>query len=402
MIDFRQLIHPGDFVVWGQACAEPVTLVEELLRQRADLGGITCFIGIPVAGTVRTEHADHIRFVSYCGAGTNRDLATRDLLDIYPGAYSTLPQFVSQADVVLLQCAPPDDDGRFSLGLADDYLTAALDAARTVVVEVNDQLPRTRCQRYLTHADVDVVVHTSRPVAENVVDASAPELIAIGKLVAELVPDGATLQFGIGAVPESVLGALSERNDLGIHSGILTDASVELIERGVVTNASKTSDPGVSVAALLMGSQRLFRHVDQNPNVLLCPIGYTHDPERLASQHRFVAINSAIEVDLTGQVNAETAGGRYVGAVGGGSEFLRAANRSAGGVPIVALPSTAGRHSRIVSRLSGPVTTTRSDAGVFVTEYGVADLRGLTLSERRERMAAIAHPDHRDALQENP
>ncbi|MCE5289468.1 MAG: acetyl-CoA hydrolase [Nocardiaceae bacterium] len=402
MIDFRELIRPGDFLVWGQACAEPVTLVEQLLRQRAELGGITCFIGIPVAETVRPEHADHIRFVSYCGSGTNSHLAAEGLLDIYPGAYSTLPQFVRQADVVLVQCPPADEAGRYSLGLADDYLTAAIDAARTVVVEINDRLPRTHCQRYLSDADIDVVVRTSRPVAANAVAAPAPELVTIGQFVADLVPDGSTLQFGIGAVPEAVLASLTDCNDLGIHSGILTDAAVDLIDRGVVTNARKTVDRGVSVAALLMGGERLFQHVDRNPHVLVAPISYTHDPARLASQHRFVAINSAVEVDLTGQINAETAGGRYVGAVGGGSEFLRAAHRSAGGVPIVALPSTSGKHSRIVSHLSGPVTTTRSDAGVFVTEFGVADLRGLTLHQRRERMLAIAHPDHRDALRENP
>ncbi|CAM3609119.1 acetyl-CoA hydrolase/transferase family protein [Smaragdicoccus niigatensis] len=392
MIDFSELIRPGDFVVWGQACAEPVPLVEQLLSQRAELGGITCFIGIPVAGTVRPEHADHIRFVSYCGTGTNRHLAAAGLLDIYPGAYSTLPQFVSRADVVLVQCTPADEAGRYSLGLADDYLSAAIDSARVVVAEVNDQLPFSTCARYLTDADIDVVVHTSRSVPENVFAAPTADLHAIAGLAAELIPDGATLQFGIGAVPEAVLGALTKHRDLGIHSGIFTDAAVGLMEGGVVAKA---------VTTLLMGSARLFDFVDHNPNVCLCPISYTHDPERLAGQHKFVAINSAIEVDLTGQINAETAGGRYVGAVGGGGEFLRAAHRSVGGIPIVALPSTAGQQSRIVSRLSGPVTTARADAGVFVTEFGVADLRGLTLGQRRERMLAIAHPNHRDALQEN-
>lgn len=398
MFDLRDVIRPGDFVVWGQACAEPVGLVEQLLSQRAELGGITSFIGIPVAGTVRPEHADHIRFVSYCGSGTNRHL---DSLDIYPGHYSSLPKFVSRADVVLVQVAPADDRGRYSLGLADDYLTAAIDSARTVVAEVNDQLPRTNCARYLTSADIDILVQSSRTIPENVISPPSPDLEAIARLAAGLIPDGATLQFGIGAVPEAVLGALTEHHDLGIHSGILTDAAVALIECGAVTNALKTTDRGQSVAALLMGGQRLFKHVDENPNILLAPIEYTHNPERLAAQHRFVAINSAIEVDLTGQVNAETVRGRYVGAVGGGGEFLRAAGRSAGGVPIIALPSTAGDSSRIVRRLSGPVSTSRADAGVFVTEFGVADLRGLTFTERQERMLSIAHPDHRGFLQES-
>lgn len=300
--------------------------------------------------------------------------------------------------MVLAQCAPPDARGRYSLGLADDYLTAAIDVARVVVAEVNDQVPATPGVRHLTDRDIDVVIRTSRPVAESPAAPPTPEMSAIGAHVASIVPDGATLQFGIGSVPEAVLGALGGSNDLGIHSGILTDAAVELIDKGVVTNVHKTTDAGVSVAAVLIGTRRLFAHVHGNNAVALRPIAYTHDPERLAAQHRFVAINSAIEVDLTGQVNAEVAGGRYVGAVGGGGEFLRAATRSDGGLPIIALPATAGARSRIVDRLCGPVSIARSDAGLVITEFGIADLRGLPLAERRERMLAIAHPDHREGL----
>lgn len=397
-LDFGTVIRPGDFVVWGQSCSEPVALTERLLAQRAELGGITCFIGIPAADTVRPEHADHIRFLSYCGTGSNRKLAAAGVLEVYPGPYSTLPELVSCADVVLVQCAPPDQDGRYSLGLADDYLTAALEDARVVVAEVNSRMPVTPGGRFLTAADIDIAIRTSRPVTESPATPPTPELKAIGEFVADLVPDCATLQFGIGSVPEAVLGALGERNDLGIHSGILTDAAVDLIEAGVVTNDRKSTDRGRSVAAVLIGTRRLFDHAHRNPAVSVRPIEYTHDPERLAAQHRFVAINSAIEVDLTGQVNAEVAGGRYVGAVGGGGEFLRAAARSRGGVPIIALPATAGTRSRIVDRLSGPVSIARADAGVVVTEFGVADLRGLPLSERRARMIAIAHPDQREYL----
>lgn len=397
-VDFRRFVRPGDFVVWGQSCAEPVTLTEQLLAQRAGLGGITCFIGIPAANTVEPAHADHIRFLSYCGSGSNRTLADARALDIYPGPYSTLPEFVSRADVVLVQCAPPDELGRYSLGLADDYLTAAIDNARVVIAEVNDQVPQTPGTRCLESADIDFAVRTSRPIAESPGAVATAEMTDIGTQIAGLVPDGATLQFGIGSVPDAVLPALTECNDLGIHSGILNDAAVELIDKGVVNNTRKTTDRGVSIATLLIGTRRVFEYAHRNPSVALRPIGYTHDAARLAAQHRFAAINSAIEVDLTGQVNAETAGDRYVGAVGGGGEFLRAAAHSVGGLPIIALPATAGRRTRIVERVSGPVSIARSDAGIVVTEYGVADLRGLPLSERRERMIAIAHPDHRAAL----
>jgi len=183
-----------------------------------------------------------------------------------------------------------------------------------------------------------------------------------------------------------------------VHSGMIGDQLVSLIEAGAVTGARKTLDRGLVVAGFLMGTRTLFAHAASNPAIRLRDTRYTHDPAVLAAQHALVAINSAIEVDLTGQVNTEMVGDRYVGAVGGGADFLRGAARSPGGVPIVALPSTAGPASRIVARLSGPASIARSDAGVIVTEYGSADLRGLPLRERRDRMLAIAHPDHQSAL----
>ena len=360
-IDFADFVRPGDVIVWGQACAEPVTLVERLLDQRATLG-------------------------------------------VYPGNYSTLPTLLTAgplaADVVLVQCSSADEAGRHSLGLADDYYSAAIDSARVVVAEINDRVPFTFGARYLTASNIDVVVHTSRSPAEVPAGRVSAQAEQIAKNVATLVADGSTLQFGIGAIPDAVLNTLTECNDLGIHSGLLTDSAVDLIERGVVNNARKPNDTAVSITGLLLGTSRLFDFADRNPGIGLRPTAYTHDPAVLAATPRLVAINSAIEVDLTGQCNAEVAGGRYVGAVGGAADFLRGAARSVGGVPVVALPSTAGDRTRIVSRLSGPVSTSRADAGVFVTEYGVADLRGLPLSQRRETMIAIAHPGHREQLAE--
>lgn len=399
-LDFRDIIRAGDFVVWGQACAEPVALTERLLDQRALLGGITCLIGIPTADTITADHADHIRFISYCGSGSNCELVAAGAVEIYPGHYSTLPSIAARADVVLVQVSRSDTGGLYSLSLADDYVSSAIAGARVVVAEVNDQAPFTFGGRLLSDHDIDFLVHTSRRVAAAPAVVPAPEMVAIGSHISKLVPDGATLQFGIGSVPEAALGALVHHNDLGIHSGILSDTAVDLMVRGVVNNSRKTMDRGVSVAAMLMGTQRLFDYVNNSRAVSLRPITYTHHPGRLSAQHRFVAINSAIEVDLTGQVNAEVAAGRYVGAVGGGGEFLRAAARSAQGVPIIALPSTAGTRSRIVDKLSGPVTVARSDAGVVVTEYGVADLRLVGMRERRERLLAIVHPDHRNRLEE--
>jgi len=402
-LDLSRYLREGETVVWGQACAEPQTLTERLMQQRADIGHFRCFLGIPATDTVRPDHADRVSFFSYCGSGGNRALHRAGALDILPVPYSGLPGLLTggdlRADVVLVQLPPPDDHGRYSLGLADDYLNAALRTARVVIAEVNDQVPYTYGSRTLREADLDVVVRTSRPPAElkrTVPDSTTARVAA---QVAGLVDDGATLQFGIGGLPETVLGLLADRRDLGIHSGLINDAAMDLIETGVVTGAHKTLDRGRAVGGLLMGTQQLFRFAHRNPAIQLRDTAYTHDPQTLAAQDRLVAINSAIEVDLSGQVNSELAGGRYVGAVGGAADFLRGAARSRGGLPIVALPSTAGPASRIVARLSGPVSTSRSDAGLVVTEYGVADLRGQPLRVRHERMLAITHPDHRAALE---
>lgn len=402
-LDLSRYIREGDTVVWGQACAEPQTLTERLMRQRADIGHFRCFLGIPATDTVRPDHADLVSFVSYIGSGGNRALHRAGRLDVLPAPYSSLPGLLGagplRADVVLVQLPPPDGDGRYSPGLADDYLGVALRTARVVIAEVNDQVPCTYGTRTLGASDLDVVVRTSRPPAE--LRPGTPDGVTarVAARVAELVDDGATLQFGVGALPEAVLGLLTDRRDLGIHSGLISNAAMDLIEAGVVTGARKTLDRGSAVAGLLMGTRRLFRFAHRNPAIRLRDTGYTHDPQTLAAQHRLVAINSAVEVDLSGQVNSELAGGRYVGAVGGAGDFLRGAARSPGGLPVVALPATAGPASRIVARLSGPVSTSRSDAGLFVTEYGVADLRGQPLRVRHERMLAIAHPDHRAALE---
>ncbi|BEK87598.1 acetyl-CoA hydrolase/transferase family protein [Nocardia seriolae] len=402
-LDLRAYLRTGETVVWGQASAEPVTLVRAVVAQRADLGPLHCFLGIQFAGTVGPEHADHLRLTSYCGTGANRALAKAGVLEIYPGHYSTLPWLLSRgpmrADAVLVQCAPLGD-GRYSLGLADDYLSAAIDSARVVIAEVNDQVPATPGSRYLTGADIDVIVETSLPPVQAPAQAEDEVTARIAARVAGLIEDGATLQFGIGALPELVLRQLKDRRRLGIHSGLVSDAAADLIVCGAVTGTDKHTDRGIAVGAMLIGTERLFRIARDSRAIELRPASYTHDSEVLAVQNRFTAINSAIEVDLTGQVNAEIASGIYVGAVGGAAEFLRAAAHSTGGLPIVALPATAGIRSRIVTELSGPVSTARADAGIFVTEYGIADLRGLPLSQRRRRMIELAHPDHRAHLAE--
>ena len=405
--DLTRYIRPGDTVAWGQACAEPVTLTELLAAERSRLSGVRCFTGISTAAAVSPQHCDHLCFVSYTAAGANRAVADAGALGILPCHYSQLPDVLTagplRVDVVLLSLPLPAADGSFGPGLGADYLTALVSHARVVIAEVNDQLPDVGSGVRIRPEDVDVLVPVSRPPAEYPAPAPRATEEAIASHVAALIPDGATIQLGIGSMPSAVARRLVGHRDLGVHSGMISDAVAELIEAGVVTGARKSVDRGLVVAGFLMGSRPLLRLAATDRSITLRDTRYTHDPAVLAAQHRLVAINSATEVDLTGQANAETAAGRYVGGVGGAVDFARGAASSPGGIPILALPSTAvsptgERVSRIVTRLAGPATLGRADAGVIVTEYGVADLRGLPLPERRERMIAIAHPDHRQAL----
>ncbi len=395
-LDLARYLQPGDTVAWGQACAEPLTLTEALAEQRRRLGGIRCFTGISSSSALRPEHCDYLSFTSYTAAGANRGLARAGALDIVPVHYSALPQL--KVDVIFLSLPPQRPDGTFGLGLGADYIASFLRAARVVIAEINDQVPDLSCDPLLRADELDVVVNVSRPPAEYPAPATRDVEDAVARHVADLVPDGATIQLGIGSMPSAVARRLRDHRDLGVHSGMITDAVADLIEGGVVTGVRKAVDRGQVVTGFIMGTQRLIKLAAGEPAITLRDTRYTHDPAVLAAQTQLIAINSATEVDLTGQANTETAAGHYIGAVGGAVDFARGAARSSGGVPIIALPSTAGSASRIVARLSGPATLARADTGVIVTEYGVADLRGLTLAQRRERMLAVAHPDHRSAL----
>ncbi len=402
-LDLTRYIRPGDTVTWGQACGEPLSLTEALVAQRVGLTGTRCFLGISCADTIRPEHADHLRFVSYTGSGPNQALHRAGVLDLLPCHYSALPAALTggplHADVVMLALPPARPDGRHGLGVCADYVAALVGSARVVIAEVSDQVPDVGGAS-LSRDDLDVIVHTSRPPAEYFAARPAgPAETAIAALVAGLVEDGSTLQVGIGSLPSAALAALAGHRDLGVHSGMISDAVAALIESGAVTGARKTADRGLVVTGFLLGTRVLLQHAARNRAVCLRGTAYTHDPAVLAAQHRLTAINAAIEVDLTGQINTEVIRGRYAGAVGGAADFMRGAARSDGGMAITVLPSTAGTASRIVARLSGPASVARADAGLIVTEHGIADLRGLPLAERRERMLAIADPAHRAALE---
>ena len=401
-LDLASIVRPGDSVMWGQAGAEPLPLTQALMAQRHAIGNFDVFLGVTYSDTLKVEYVDCIRFSAYCGSGGNRVLAKAGKLDILPCHYSHLQGLMAsgrlKVDVLLLQLAPANERGEYSLSVAHEYLIPALQAARVVIAEVNEQAPWTYGERPLREADLDYIVRTARAPLELVQGQPSAAEQAIARHVAGLIEDGATLQFGLGALPETILAQLADRRDLGVHSGAIGDQVARLMQSGAITNARKSIDRGLTIAGMMFGSKRLHDFAHLNPQVQFRSSSYTHGADVLGQIERFTALNSAVEVDLSGQINAEVAAGLYVGAVGGAVDFLRGAHRSRGGLPIVALPSTAGRHSRIVARLNGPVSTPRSDAGIIVTEYGVADLRGLSLSARRRRMLDIAHPDFRAVL----
>lgn len=402
-LDLGAIVRPGDTVLWGQANAEPLPLTQALMAERHAIGNFNVFLGVTYSDTLKADYADCIRFSAYCGSGGNRVLAKAGKLDILPCHYSHLPGLIASArlkvDVLMLQLAPANERGEYSLSIAHEYLIPALEAARVVIAEVNERAPWTYGERPVLEADLDYIVRTARAPLELVHPQPGAAEQAIARHVAALIEDGATLQFGLGALPEAILAQLADRRDLGVHSGAIGDEVAALTQAGVINNARKSIDRGVSIAGIMLGSKRLHDFAHNNPKLQFRSCAYTHGADVLAQIEHFVALNSAVEVDLSGQINAEVAAGVYVGGVGGAVDFLRAAQRSKGGLPIVALPSTAGRHSRIVAKLNGPVSTPRSDAGIIVTEYGVADLRGAGLAERARRMTAIAHPAERERLE---
>lgn len=394
-VDLSGVIRPGDGVIVGQACAEPCTLTEALVAGRAKYPGAAVFLGVSWSGIVRPGHADRLRLSAYCGTGANRALADAGVLDIHPHPYSRLGALLRErrirSDVVLVQVSPANERGEHSLGIAAEYLVPAMACCRAIVAEINDQVPWTCSERVLRKSDLALAVHTSRPPVPLPYGAPGETEQAIARHAAGFVPEGATLEFGLGSLPDAILAALTEREELRVHSGVIGNGVVDLMQRGVIRGA---------VGGLLLGTRKLFDFAHGNPKLRLRSSDYTHDPRVLGGIERFVAINSAVEVDLTGQVNAEVAGGSYVGAVGGALDFIRAANASPGGVSLIVLASSVGtKVSRIVAQLSGPVATPRSEAGVIVTEHGAADLRGCTLAERANRMLAIAHPAFRELLE---
>jgi acyl-CoA hydrolase len=403
-LDLAQFLRPGDSIVWGQACGEPTTLIEALISQVESIGRVSAFAATSFSGILTPEAAHRFDLSSMGAIGALRTVAAKGRLGIVPCHVSQVAPMIEQGligcDVAFVQVSPPDASGNHSYGLISDFVAAAVERARVVIAEVNERVPFTFGDTMLPASRIDYAVHVARtPVEVSPAQIGETDL-AIAKSVAGYIEDGAVIQVGIGAVPDAILRLLHDRRDLGVHSGMIGDGLVDLMQAGVITNAMKPIDIGVAITGALIGTRRLYEFVDRNPKIGMRRSSYTHNEAVLSRLPKLVTINSAVEVDLTGQVNAEQSGDQYLGGTGGQVDYVRAGARSAGGHSIIALSATArgGKVSRISAALNGPVTTARSDVDVIVTEFGAAELKGQTLAERTRRLVNIAHPDFREEL----
>lgn len=397
-LDVLRHLRPGDTVLIGQAVAEPPSLVEQLIDAARTVDGLTAVCGYTLSDAWSAVTPGRPRIKAYAAHGALRRLG--------PGTLDYLPIHVSRfedhirtgrlaVDVVLLQVGPPDDDGWYNLGATVDYAVVAAERARVVLVEVNENMPRTRSPRRLHRSAVTAEMISSRPLAGDPARPADAVELGVAANVASLVPDGAVIQLGASALAEAVAAELRGRRGLRIRSGLVGDWLVGLHEAGAIDDR-----PGSVVTGMALGGKKLYAFLDGSDVVDFAPIAVQTGPTSTAEFSPFVSINSAVEVDLFGQVNSEIAGGRYVGAVGGQVDYFRAAHGSPDGVAIVALSSTSQRGaSRIVGEISGGlVTSLKSDVDVVVTEWGIADVRACSLAERRERLVQVAHPEHRAAL----
>jgi acetyl-CoA hydrolase len=394
-------VRAGDVVVAAQVLGEPTALVDELTAHAGELGGVRLFTGMSLTGAP-ARVPPGIGLVTSVGMAPNSGLIDSGRMELVPCHMSELPWLLTEGplktDVALVLVSPPDPDGYCSLGLTSDYAWPAVQAARVVLAEINDNVPVIAGDTRVHISQLAYTVRTSRPLP-SYQRAEPSELEwRIAANVAPYVRDGSCLQIGIGRLGEAILRSVCDRRDLGVHAGMVGDTILEMMAAGIITNTRKPKDAGLTVAGSVLGSSRAVALAAGEPTLRVVSIEQTHDPARIAAIPNYVCVNSALEVDIFGQVNTETAGGRYVGALGGAVDFLRAAVRSPGGRSIVALPAATSRGTaRIVPRVER-VSALGADVDVIATEYGVAELRGQSSAERARRIIEIAAPDQREAL----
>ncbi len=401
-------IKSGDRVVFGHAVGEPMILVDALIKNKDSYENIEIvhMVAMGKGEYVKPEMAKHFHHNAVFVGGVTREAVSEGRADYTPCFFHEVPRLFKEGylpvDVALIQISSPDDHGFCSFGVSCDYTKPAAECAKLVIAQVNENMPRTMGDAFIHISDIDCIVEASIPLVELKPPRITEVEEAIGKNCASLVEDGATLQLGIGAIPDAALLFLKNKKDLGIHSEMISDGVLELIESGVITNKMKTIHKGKIVVSFLMGTKKLYDFVNNNPMVEMYSVDYVNNPVVIMKNYKMVSINSCVQVDLMGQVASETIGLKQFSGVGGQVDFVRGVSMAEGGKSIIAMPSTAsgGKVSRIVPLLDegAAVTTSRNDVQYIVTEYGIASLKGKTLKDRGRALINIAHPDFKDQL----
>ncbi|MBD3180272.1 MAG: GNAT family N-acetyltransferase [Candidatus Latescibacteria bacterium] len=403
-----KVINPGSRIFIGSGAAEPQTLINMLIEKETSIKDhetinlIELGVSLYAESVMKKPFKQNAFFI-----GQNvRNAVNEGRAEYTPIFLSELPALISSGqmkiDVAFIQIAPPDNYGFCSLGVSTDVVKAGAESADIVVAEVNKRMPRVLGDCFIHLKDIDYLVESDLPLPTWVPPEPDEVAVRIGKNVARLIEDGATIQAGIGMIPNAILNFLDDKNDLGVHTEMFSDGIIDLVEKGVITNRQKTLHNGKIIATFCMGSQRLYDFVDDNPLIEFHPCDYTNDPFVIAQNNKMVSVNAAIQIDLTGQVCADSIGEYFYSGIGGQVDFVRGAARSRGGKPIIVLPSTAreGEISRIVPCLDegAGVVTSRGDVHYIATEYGIVNLHGKNLRERALALTSISHPDFRDDL----
>lgn len=401
-------IKSGQRIFLTGNCSVPQKVLAALVDHAPELENVEICQALTVgpADYVNPKMEGHLRVNTMFISSNNRKAVQDGRADFTPVLLSEFPLLFKRGvlplDVALIHVSPPDEHGFCSLGIEVGLTKSAAESAKIIIAEVNQRMPRTLGDSFIHVSRLRYVVPVDYPLPEMAMTDEGPSEIIekIAGHIAELIPDGATMQLGIGAIPDAVLKYLFHKKDLGIHTELFSDGIIDLVEAGILTNARKTLHPGKIIAGFILGTKRLYDWVDDNPIIELHPTEYVNDPFVIAQNDRMVCVNSAIEVDLTGQVCADSIGHKLYSGVGGQLDFIYGASRSKGGVPIIAIPSTAKDYSRIVSTLKpgAGVVTSRNHVRYIVTEYGIADLYGKTIRQRSQALIGIAHPQFREEL----
>ena len=404
------VLRDGDMIIVPTGVGEPPALLTALSDQRQQFRDIKVaqILAMRKYGYFDQESSAHVRHASLFFGGASRAGGQGGWCDFIPNYFSEIPSLIERAymsaDVVFAMASSMNDQGFFAISLGTDYTMAAIAKARAVVLEVNPNVPFAHGQCHIHISQVTALIESSEPIFEVGLPKIGPVQEAIGKYVADMIDDGSTLQIGYGGIPDAVVMQLTTKHDLGVHTEMIGDGILTLVECGAVTNRKKTLLPGKMVATFALGSNRLYKFMHQNPMLEMHPVNFTNDPYIAGQNDKLMAINASLQVDLLGQCGSESIAHLPYSGTGGQVDFVRAANRSRGGKAFIVLPSTAkdGAVSRIVPTLTPGThaTTSKNDVNYVVTEYGVAQLRGKSAKQRAQELIAIAHPDFRAALRD--